>query len=80
MIPFRIGEMLFARKCRDGEEIMLEARMKQLGDEIPRLQGLMHYVAREGFEHHVAVSLDRVARAVHEALTNYLGWDVHLHA
>jgi hypothetical protein len=33
MIPFRIGEMLFARKCSDGEEIILEARMKQQTDE-----------------------------------------------
>jgi malonyl CoA-acyl carrier protein transacylase len=28
MIPYRIGEMQFSRKCHDGEEITMEARMQ----------------------------------------------------
>lgn len=28
MIPLGIGEMRFSRKCREGEEIILEARMR----------------------------------------------------
>jgi hypothetical protein len=28
MIPVEIGEMEFVRKCRTGEQIMLEARMR----------------------------------------------------
>ena len=32
MIPYRIGEMMFFRKCASGEEITLEARMKSRDD------------------------------------------------
>jgi 3-hydroxymyristoyl/3-hydroxydecanoyl-(acyl carrier protein) dehydratase len=32
MIPYKIGEMLFSRKCSDGEKILLEARMKSEDD------------------------------------------------
>ncbi len=47
--------------------------------EIPDLQGLLEYICQNGFEHHVAVNHSRSARAVYEALENYLGWDVYLH-
>lgn len=47
---------------------------------VPNLEGLLQFVCRNGFEHHVAASHSRVARAVHEALTTYLEWDVHWHA
>ncbi|HUT25669.1 MAG TPA: L-fucose/L-arabinose isomerase family protein [Sumerlaeia bacterium] len=47
--------------------------------EIPNLQGLMRYVCECGFEHHVAMNLDRVADAVYEALANYLEWDIYCH-
>jgi len=33
MIPLRIGEMLFRRKCADGEEVTLEARMRDQDDD-----------------------------------------------
>jgi hypothetical protein len=33
MIPMEIGEMRFLRKCRVGEQIMLEARMRAQNDE-----------------------------------------------
>jgi hypothetical protein len=32
-----------------------------------------------GFEHHVAISMSRVAAAVHEAWSNYLGWGIYHH-
>jgi L-fucose isomerase-like protein len=47
--------------------------------EIPRLQDLLRYICRNGFEHHVAANLSSVAAMVHEAGTRYLGWDVYWH-
>lgn len=46
---------------------------------IPDLQGLLRYICKNGFEHHVAVSHSQVARALHEAFTTYLDWDVYWH-
>jgi L-fucose isomerase-like protein len=43
---------------------------------IPNLQGLLHYICENGFEHHVAVNLSQTAAALNEALDKYLGWDV----
>jgi len=47
--------------------------------EIPRLQSLLRYICENGFEHHVAASFSTTARAVHEAATKYLGWQVYQH-
>lgn len=47
--------------------------------EIPNLQGLLQYICENGFEHHVAVNPSQVGRAVKEALSKYLGWDVYYH-
>ena len=47
--------------------------------EVPRLQELLRFICRNGFEHHVVMSLSQTAAAVCEALEVYLGWDVHLH-
>ncbi len=46
---------------------------------IANLQLLMQYICRMGFEHHVAVSLNRKADAIAEALDNYMGWEVYRH-
>jgi L-fucose isomerase-like protein len=46
---------------------------------VPDLQGLMRFITRNGFEHHVAMNRARVADVLEEALGNYLGWDVHRH-
>lgn len=46
---------------------------------IPNLQGLMQYICRMGFEHHVAVNICRKADAITEALDNYMGWEVYRH-
>jgi len=48
--------------------------------EIPRLQQLLRFICEKGFEHHVAANLNaEAASAVHEAASNYLGWDMYWH-
>ncbi len=47
--------------------------------EIPNMQKLLHFICERGFEHHVAANLSSVASAVHEASTQYLGWDMYWH-
>jgi L-fucose isomerase-like protein len=46
---------------------------------IPAMQTLLRFICENGFEHHVAANLSSVAAVVHEATTNYLGWDVYWH-
>ncbi len=45
--------------------------------EIANLQKLLKKLCRGGFAHHVAVSLNEVGDIINEALSNYLGWNVH---
>jgi len=47
---------------------------------IPRLQELLHYICRNGYEHHVSVNLSHYGGAVADALGNYKGWDVYRHS
>ncbi|HXE11636.1 MAG TPA: L-fucose/L-arabinose isomerase family protein [Bryobacteraceae bacterium] len=47
--------------------------------EIPRMQDLLHYICKNGFEHHVAANLAPVSSIVYEAATRYLGWDIYRH-
>jgi len=47
---------------------------------IPRLQQLMRYVCKQGFEHHVVMTQSKSAGILAEAFGNYLGWEVHNHA
>jgi L-fucose isomerase-like protein len=47
--------------------------------EIPRLQDLLRFICKNGFEHHVATSLSSVAGVLDEAFSRYLGWDVYWH-
>jgi L-fucose isomerase-like protein len=47
--------------------------------QIPRMQDLLRFICRNGFEHHVAANLSSVAGAVHEAGSQYLGWDIYRH-
>ena len=46
---------------------------------IPDLQGLLHHICENGYEHHVAINLSTVASAVYEALSKYMGWQVYYH-
>jgi L-fucose isomerase-like protein len=47
--------------------------------EVPRLQTLMRYICKHGFEHHAAMTAARCAGVVTEALDTYLGWEVYRH-
>jgi L-fucose isomerase-like protein len=47
--------------------------------QIPDLQGLMKYVCRNGFEHHVVMNASKTASILEEALGNYMGWEVYAH-
>jgi L-fucose isomerase-like protein len=44
--------------------------------EIPNLQDVLKVLCKEGFAHHVAASLKKVADVISEALSNYLGWNL----
>ena len=48
--------------------------------EVPRLNDLMRYLSRSGFEHHVALVHGACADALEDALGNCLGWDVYRHS
>lgn len=46
---------------------------------VPKLQKLMHYVCRQGFEHHVVMNASHTADVLQEAFETYLDWDVYHH-
>lgn len=46
---------------------------------VPNLQKLMHYVCRNGFEHHVVMNASKTAAILKEAFENYMGWEVYEH-
>ncbi len=47
--------------------------------QIARLRKLLGFVARNGFEHHVAMVRGNHAGALHEAITRYLNWPIYRH-
>jgi len=47
--------------------------------QINNLQGLMNYVCRNGFEHHVVMNASKTAGILKEAFENYLGWETYQH-
>jgi L-fucose isomerase-like protein len=47
---------------------------------VTRLQELLRFVCRQGFEHHVVMTSSKSAAALKEAFETYLGWETHLHA
>ncbi|HMT74588.1 MAG TPA: L-fucose/L-arabinose isomerase family protein [Chitinophagaceae bacterium] len=47
--------------------------------QINNLQGLMSYVCRNGFEHHVVMNASKTAGILKEAFENYLGWETYNH-
>lgn len=44
------------------------------------LQELLAYLCRNGFEHHVAMTMGNVAGALDEAFANYMGWENYNHS
>jgi L-fucose isomerase-like protein len=47
--------------------------------EIPKLQKLMKYMCKNGYEHHVAMVRGHVSEVIEEAIGNYLGWEIYKH-
>lgn len=87
------GPLTFARVSTDdvhgvirtftGEGVLTDDPLDTFGHRavahIPKLQSLLQYICRNGFEHHVAITMGRVAEILDEAFTTYLGWENHLH-
>ncbi len=46
---------------------------------VARLRPLLGFIARNGFEHHVAMVRGHHADAVNEAITRYLNWPIYRH-
>lgn len=46
---------------------------------IPRMQELLKFICKNGFEHHAAINRSHVASMCYEALSNYLGIDTYWH-
>jgi len=89
----KAGTMSFARFSTDDERAMIcgyvgegtftDDPLETFGGagvvHIPGMQALLRFICENGFEHHVAANMSSVAAIVHEATTNYLGWDVYWH-
>lgn len=43
------------------------------------LQGVMDYVCKKGFEHHVSMTRGHCADVLQEAIDTYLGWELYRH-
>lgn len=46
---------------------------------VDRLQELLDYLCRQGYEHHVAMNRTQAADVLAEAFGKYLGWEVYRH-
>lgn len=46
---------------------------------VKRLPELLQFICYNGFEHHVAINPSSVAKVLHHAIENYLGWNVYYH-
>jgi len=70
-------------KAYVGEGQLTDDDLKTFGNravaKIDNLQGLMQYVCRNGFEHHVVMNASKTADILKEALENYMGWEVYQH-
>jgi L-fucose isomerase-like protein len=66
-----------------GEGMLTDDALNTFGNravaEIPNLQGLMQFVCRNGFEHHVVMNASKTAGILKEALENYMGWEFYQH-
>ena len=46
---------------------------------VNKLRQLLGYICQNGYEHHVGMVRDHCAKAVHEAVSKYMKWDVYYH-
>ena len=71
-------------KCYLGEGRFTDDELPTFGGvavcEVPELNGLMRYITRNGFEHHVALAQASAADVLEEALGNYMNWEVYRHS
>jgi L-fucose isomerase-like protein len=87
------GPMTFARVSTDdtggviraysGEGLLTEDPLDTFGHravaEVAGLQQLLRYICRNGFEHHVAMTMGHVAEILDESFSNYMGWESYYH-
>lgn len=70
-------------KAYVGEGEITEDELKTFGArgvvQVSRLQELLQFICRNGFEHHVAFNHSQVADIFHEAVSNYLGIEAYWH-
>ncbi|MEI6946733.1 L-fucose/L-arabinose isomerase family protein [Paraflavisolibacter sp. H34] len=70
-------------KAYIGEGMLTDDELNTFGNravaKINNLEGLMNYVCRNGFEHHVVMNASKTAGILKEALDNYMGWEVYEH-
>ncbi len=66
-----------------GEGAITEDSLETFGGwgvaRIKNLQGLLRYICKNGFEHHVAISKSKVAKILEEVFLNYFGWKIYHH-
>jgi len=88
------GPITFARISTDDQHGLIRAYVGQgeMTDDpldtfgnravvrVDGLQRLMHYICKNGFEHHVAMTLDNRAGILAEAFSTYLNWETYHHA
>lgn len=71
-------------KAYVGEGVLTDDDLDTFGNravaKIQDLQGLMQYVCKNGFEHHVVMNASNTSAALQEAFENYLGWEVYHHS
>jgi len=67
-----------------GEGALTDDPLETFGNravaQISDLEGLMNYVCKNGFEHHVVMNASKTAHILEEALGNYMGWEVYNHS
>lgn len=70
-------------KAYVGDGALTDDELKTFGNRavahIPNLQGLMQYVCKNGFEHHVVMNASHTSSVLKEAFENYMRWDVYHH-
>jgi L-fucose isomerase-like protein len=67
-------------KAYVGEGMLTDDPLNTFGTravaKINDLQGLMRFVCRNGFEHHVVMNASKTAAILQESFENYMGWEV----
>lgn len=87
------GPITFARVSTDdqnglihayvGEGLSTDEPLEIFGHrafiEILELQKLLYHICKNGFEHHVAMTMGHVSEVVSGAFITYMGWETHKH-